>query len=142
MPHNTTIKKVRRLLLQYADAVNKLRELGIIRSGRVVSDYGEHVVCKKFGLTQLKNPVSGGYDALDKKGTKYEIKSRKATAYNKPTLFRISARQLASADFVIYIEFDNAWNITKLLKFPINAVKPNGRVFLSKTFVERFNVLN
>jgi len=65
--------KIRELLLQYSNIVTELRTLGITRYGRVFSDYGEYVVCKKLGLKRADSSVNKGFDAVDKKGLKYEI---------------------------------------------------------------------
>lgn len=137
-------KEVEELLFRYRDIVTKLRKLGVTRSGRVVSDYGEYVVCKKLGLKRADSSVNKGYDAIDDKGLKYEIKSRKATAWNKPTLFKITEKQLENSNFVVVIEFDNDWNIVKLLKIPTKEVKPNVHmsVQLSKNLVERYSILD
>lgn len=140
---NMSEEEVKELLLQYTNLVTRLRELGIIRSGRVVSDYGEYVVCNKLGLKRADSSVNKGYDAVDEGGLKYEIKSRKATAWNKPTLFPVKETQVKNSDFFIVIVFDNNWNIVKLLKIPTNELDPNvRRVHLSKGLVEKFSILN
>lgn len=135
--------QVEKLLLQYRDIVAKLYELDVIRSGRIVSDYGEYIVCRKLRLKQPLSSVNKGFDAVDNKGLKYEIKSRWATPWNKPTLFAISKNQLKISDYVIYIEFDNNWNIVKLLKIPSNQVIPNtyNRVHITKSLVEKYSIL-
>lgn len=122
--------------------MTKLNELGVIRSGKIVSEYGEYIVCKKLRLKQPRSSVNKGYDAIDNTGLKYEIKSRWATPWNKPTLFPISKNQLKTSDFIIYIEFDNNWNMVKLLKIPSNKVKPNiyNRVHITKSLVEKYSI--
>jgi len=137
-------KEAKNLLSQYSNIIRMLRELGVIRSGKVVSDYGEYIVCKKLGLKLVDSPVNKGYDAVDDNGVKFEIKSRKATAWNKPTIFPIKKEQLENFDFVIYVEFDDDWNIVKLLKIPSNEVRPNkyNRVPLTKSLVSRFSILD
>jgi len=138
-------KEVKRLLLQYRDIVAILKDGGIIQSSDVVSGYGEYVACKKLNLKRAASPVEKGYDATDKlTGKKYEIKSRKATAWNKPTLFGVSQKQIQLSDYVIYIEFNNDWEVEKLLKIPTNELNPNkyNRVPITIPLVKKYDILN
>lgn len=137
------MNKAKKLLLQYRNIINKLRDMDVIRTGKVVSDYGEYVACKKFKLKRAQSTVNKGFDAVDKRGKKYEIKTRKATAWNKPGIFPVKKSQLKIADFLIYVEFDDDWNIVILLKIPTKKVKPNvhNRVVINKTLIEKYSVL-
>lgn len=135
--------KIKKLLIQYRDVVTELREMKITRTGKVVSDYGEYIACKKFKLKRAESAVNKGYDATDKIGKKYEIKTRKATPWNKPTVFPVKKSQLKTADFLIYVEFDNDWNVVRLLKIPTSKVKhnKNNRVIITKALVNEFDIL-
>lgn len=135
--------EIKKLLIEYRNIVNRLKEKGIIRTTKVVSDYGEYVAAKKLGLQRDPNPSNKGYDAIDEQGRKYEIKTRKATAWNKPTIFPVNEDQLRSADFIIYVEFDDDWNLVKLLRIPTSEVQYNKykRVILNKNLVNKFTVL-
>ena len=81
---------------------------------------------------------------VDKEGKKYEIKTRKASTWNKPTIFPAKEEQLKKADYVVYVEFDNDWNLAKLLKIPTNEVRPNAydRVVINKELVRHYSVLD
>ena len=135
--------KVKKLLLKYRDIINELRQLGVIRTGKVVSDYGEFMAAKLLGLELVASSSNKGFDATDKKGVKYEIKSRKATSWNKPTIFPVKQEQLETANFLIYVEFDDSWNLVKLLKLPCKEVKSNkyNRVILTKDLVSKYTIL-
>ena len=135
--------EIKKLLFQYNDIILKLHRGGILRTSKIVSDVGEYFVCKKIGLTRADSSVNVGYDAIDDKGLKYEIKTRKATPWNKPTIFPVTERQLKYSDYLIYIEFDKEWNIEKLLKIPSNEVKQNkyNRVPITKALVEKYSIL-
>lgn len=135
-------KNVREVLTRYRDIINELRKLGVIRTGKVVSDYGEYVVCEKLGLKLTENVSNKGYDAVGKDGLKYEIKTRKATAWNKPTVFPIKKEQLETADFLIYIEFDDNWEVVRLLKIPCSEVKGNvhNRVVITKELTKKYGI--
>ncbi len=135
--------EVKKLLIEYRDIIDELRRRGIIRTAKVVPDYGEYIAAKKLGLQRSTNPSNKGYDAVDDQGRKYEIKARKTTAWNKPTIFPVNEDQLRSSDFLIYVEFDNDWNTVKMLKIPTSEVQYNkhNRVVLNKRLVEKFNIL-
>lgn len=136
-------QEVRKLLNEYTQIIGKLKKIGVVRSGKVVGDYGEYIASKKLGLNLVDNSVNKGYDATDCNGRKYEIKTRKATAWNKPNIFPINPTQISCIDFLIYIEFDNMWNIVKLLKIPAIDIRVNkyNRVCITQDLVERYSVL-
>lgn len=50
---------------------------GIIRSRRIVGDLGEYYASKELNLTLLENKNAKGVDAIDDRGIKYEIKTRR-----------------------------------------------------------------
>jgi len=132
-----------KLLNKYTDIIEKLRGAGVIRTGKVVADYGEYVASKRLDLKLVGSPVNKGYDAIDRNGKKYEIKTRKAVTWNSPNIFPINPKQLRVIDFLIYVEFDNNWNLVKLLKIPTGAIKANkhNRVCVSKDLIKKFNIL-
>lgn len=134
--------KIKKLLINYRDILNQLRDVGGIRTGKVVGDYGEYIASKKLNL-KLEKSTNKGYDAVDSAGKKYEIKTRKATHYNKPGIFPVKKEQLQSSDFLIYVEFDDDWDLSKLLKIPTSQVTYNkhDRVSVNKSLVEKFSIL-
>ncbi len=136
-------KKIKKLLNKYTSIIEQLRKNKVIRTGKVVADYGEYIACKKLNLKLAGNSVNKGYDAIDTNGKKYEIKTRKATTWNKPSIFPVSLSQLSVTDFLIYIEFNNKWDVIKLLKIPVKKIKINNynRVCVSKDLIEEFSIL-
>jgi len=134
--------EIKKLLINYRDILDQLRDLGVIRTTKVVGDYGEYIASKKLDL-KLEKSTNKGYDAVDNAGKKYEIKTRKATNYNKPGVFPVNKEQLQSSDFIIYVEFDNDWDLSKLLKIPTSKVNYNkhNRVSVNKALVEEFSIL-
>lgn len=136
-------RKIKKLLIEYRDIITKLNQLGVIRTGKVVSDYGEYIVSQKLGLKLMSSAVNKGYDAIDKQGKKYEIKTRKSTAWNKATIFPVKKEQLETADFLIYVGFDDNWDVTQLLKIPTKEVKYNihNRVVLNKELIKQYSIL-
>jgi len=136
-------KEIKKLLNQYTGIIERLRRNKIIRTGKVVGDYGEYIVCKKLNLTLVGNSVNKGYDAVDKRGKKYEIKARKATAWNRPGIFPVKLSQLSVTDFLIYIEFNNEWDVIKLLKIPAKEINMEhyNRVVISKDLIKKYGIL-
>lgn len=136
-------KEIRKLLRQYTFIIEKLRKNKIIKTGKVVADYGEYVASKKLKLTLVDSPINKGYDATDKKGNKYEIKTRKATTWNTPSNFPVKQSQLRKVKYLIYVELDNKWNVIKLLKIPAGKIKQNkyNRVHVSQDLIREYSVL-
>ena len=139
---NNDEEEVKKILSDYSNIILKLKKLGVLRTSRIISDVGAYFVCNKLDLNRVSNPVNMGYDAVDNKGLKYEIKTRKATTGDKPTVFTVMEGQLKSSDFLIYVEFDHMWNMVRLLKIPSNKVNPNiyNRVRITKALVEKYSV--
>lgn len=136
-------KEIKDLLNKYTIIIERLRENKVIRTGKVVADYGEYIASKKLNLELASNSGNKGYDAMDISGKKYEIKTRKATAWNKPSIFPVKLSQLSVIDFLIYIEFNNEWDVIKLLKIPVKKIKIKNynRVYVSKDLIEEFSIL-
>jgi len=133
--------QIKKLLLEYNAILKQLRDAGVIRNNKLVGEYGEYFVAKKLDLKLAKSGTKG-YDAIDSAGKKYEIKTRKEMPYSKPNNFQVQKTQLQSADFLIYVEFDNDWNLSKLLKIPTSKVIYNeyDRVIINKK-LEKFSIL-
>lgn len=140
---NVDDEEVKKLLIDYSITILKLKKLGVLRTSRIVSDVGAYFVCNMMGLNRVSNPVDLGYDAVDDKGLKYMIKTRKLIAGNKPTVFNVFEGQLKCSDFFVYVEFDDMWDMVRILKIPSNKVKPNlyNRVRITKDLVENYSIL-
>jgi len=132
--------KIKGLLKEYTKIIDKLKEGGIIRSSKLVADYGEYLASKKLKLTLEKNPTNKGHDAIDSKGKKYEIKTRKEYSWNIPT--RINFKANNNADFLVYVGLDNEWGIKDMLVIPKKEIKPRkGSIILNKELKKRFRIL-
>lgn len=62
---------------KFGKIYNKLIQENIIKSKRVVGDLGEYYAAKQLSLTLNTNFSEKGYDAIDKNGETYEIKTRR-----------------------------------------------------------------
>ena len=71
------------LLRLFSSILEELRERKIIRiSNNPVADFAEGLVSHALGL-ELATKSTKGYDAVDSKGQKFEIKARRPTKHNK-----------------------------------------------------------
>ena len=75
-PQEEVFRAAEALMKQIAIATRKLRQLGVARTERPISDYVEWVVSEKLGLRLNSNPIEQGFDAVDTDGKRYQIKSR------------------------------------------------------------------
>jgi len=136
-------QEIKKLLNKYTYIIEELKKNKVIRTAKVVADYGEYIASKKLNFKLVGNSVNKGYDAIDIDGKKYEIKTRKATTWNKPSIFPVNFGQLSAIDFLIYVEFNNEWDFVKLLKIPANKIRVNkyNRVCPSQDLVKKFSIL-
>ena len=134
---------VKELLIDYSAIILKLKKLGVLRTGRLVSDAGAFFVCNRMGLNRVSNPVDMGYDAVDDKGLRYMIKTRKLRAGVKPDVFTVFESQLRCSDFFVYVEFDHNWDVVRILKIPSNKIVPNlyNRVRITNDLVENYSII-
>lgn len=65
-------------LNEFLGAVKKLRDCGVIRSEKYLGDIAEFIVQEKFSVKLCKNQRENGYDGLDTKNKKVQIKSHNA----------------------------------------------------------------
>ena len=131
--------EIKKLLLQYNEILKKLRDNDVIRTSKLVGEYGEYVAIKKLGL-ELAKSGNKGYDAIDSKGKKYEIKTRKSMSYNKATKFQVTNKEL-DFDFLICIIFDENWNLTKFYKIPESKVVLSKNSIIINKGLEQYNIL-
>jgi hypothetical protein len=59
------MNKIKKLLIQYRGTINELRDLGVIRTGKVIPDYGEYIPKK---LVPLKEKELLTYEKLQEIG--------------------------------------------------------------------------
>jgi hypothetical protein len=131
--------EIKKLLLQYNEILKKLRDKGVIRTSKLVGEYGEYVAIKKLGLDLAKSG-NRGYDAIDSKGKKYEIKTRKSMSYNKATKFQVT-NKIFDFDFLICIIFDDDWNLTKFYKIPESKLVLSKNNIIVNKALEKYNIL-
>ncbi len=112
------------LFCLYSDLMEELIKRGVVRSSNnPVADYAEYIIAHKLGL-KLQTESNKGFDAKDKKGLRYQIKSRRVTPHNKSLQLGV-IRNLKDKpfDFLVAIIFNSDFSINKIYKIPFKVVK-------------------
>lgn len=111
-------------VLKFSEAVNALREAGIVRSRRLFADLGEWYVELLYGAERSPNPVEKGWDVKLPSGERAQVKAQSfdpANAWNylesDPNLFDRLIALILADDFKIRSIFDVPTNdLRKLLR--------------------------
>jgi hypothetical protein len=111
-------------LLQYHAAIIKeLKQRKVVRtSNNPLGDYTEWLVSKSLALNLASNSEKG-YDAIDKKGIKYQIKGRRITP-NKKSRQLSAIRNLNSNtfDFLVGVVFDQDYSVIDAVIIPHSVI--------------------
>ncbi|WP_340288787.1 hypothetical protein [Sulfitobacter pontiacus] len=122
-------KSVSDLLALHAEVSARLRSSGAVRSSNnPAGDYAETLFCRAFGWDMAASSEKG-YDALDREGLRYQIKSRRLTASN--TSRQLSALRNLEAkpfDFLAGVLFSSDYSVFKAAIIPHDLVLKNTRV--------------
>jgi len=122
--------KTDQLLGRYSRVMKEMRVHGIIRSNNnPVGDLGEVIACEWFDL-ERELQGTRGFDAKDKQGKRYQIKSRRTTPKNKKVQLSASRNinnGKSSFDFLVFIMFDQDFVLQKIGKMPVKIVKEHGK---------------
>lgn len=105
-------------------AMEELRLRGLVRTANnPVGDYAEALVAQRLGL-ELAGGSTAAYDARDRDGVRYQIKSRRLTSANL-------SRQLGALrnldqdgfDYLIVVLFDEDFTLNGIWRLPISLVR-------------------
>ncbi len=107
-------RKVIRTAIEYENITG--RKLG------VTGEIGEILVCKELALKILSNPIAAGFDAVDNKGKKFQIKTRRGNT-NSPGA-RIGTFSSHSFNYAILAILDDKYNIAELYKITYKKLEP------------------
>ncbi|MCR9278663.1 MAG: hypothetical protein NXH85_11880 [Pseudomonadaceae bacterium] len=118
---NTSTDK---LLALRAELDEELRRRGVVRSSNIVGDYGEWIVCERFGWTMADSQAQKSYDCTAANGTRYQVKTRHITSRNP-------SRQLGvirSFDFgyLVAIILGEDYGLQEIWQFPVDFVQKYG----------------
>jgi hypothetical protein len=122
------------LLVLHSEVADELRKRGITRSSNnPTGDLAEYLFCKAFGWRQAGNSQAN-VDAIGTDGTRFQIKGRRATRFNKSR--QLSAiRDMAGShfDFLAGVLFNEDFTVMRA------ALIPHAVTLERATFVERTN---
>jgi hypothetical protein len=91
-------------------------------SNNPVADFAEFIVAEKMSLCLAANSTAG-YDAVDKDGKKYQIKSRRITSHNKSRqLGVIRNLEQGKFDFLVGILFNEDFKVLEVYQIPIDTI--------------------
>jgi hypothetical protein len=113
---NHTVKE---LLKLHSQVIAELQHRNILRTkNNPVGDYAEWLVAKCLKL-DLESSSTSGFDAKDYKGTRYQIKGRRITPYNRSRqLSVIRDLNQKKFDILVAVIFDEKYEIIEAVSFP------------------------
>ena len=114
-----TVMEPVELLRLHSAVVRELRVRGIVRSSNIpLGDYAEWLVASRLSLT-LEHNSKAGFDAVDDKGLRYQIKGRCIeTNSNSIRLSTIRNLDDKTFDFLIAVVFDGEYEVRQAIKIP------------------------
>jgi hypothetical protein len=114
-------------------AINDLKDLGVVRSRSFVGDYGEELARRYYEVGELQPPSNAGYDLIRSDGLKVQVK----TLRSSPTNFRSTIGALKpDYDLLLAIRLDADYRPVSAIEAPKEAVERHfgtGRVTWTRT---------
>lgn len=100
-----------------------LKKMGILRSERSLQgDYAEWLIEEMLCLNLTPTTIQKGYDAKDKYGRTYQIKSRLVKTLNSNTSFDFREIE-AKFNFLICVFFSPTFELLGVVRVPYKVVK-------------------
>ncbi|MFA6320280.1 MAG: hypothetical protein WCY36_00290 [Candidatus Omnitrophota bacterium] len=121
MANNIDVSKLplSKILILFGDLMDELKKRGVVRTrNNPVADYAEWLTVRVFSLG-IQTSSNKGFDAIDKKGIRYQIKGRRLDASNPSRqLGVIRDLDKKGFDFLIAIIFNKDFTIHDAYKIP------------------------
>lgn len=107
------------LLNLYASVISELKSRKVVRTqNNPIGDYTEWLVADRLNLTLAENSAAG-YDAVNRKGIRFQIKGRRVTPRNSSRqLSAIRKLESKDFDFLIGVIFDSDFKIIEAVRVP------------------------
>ena len=111
-------------IFKFGELYESLRENEIIRSRRIVGDLGEFYACQHLNLTLNENKNEKGVDAIDKKGVRYEVKTRRVyeSGRRKGKTRRLNNLIGKESKYLIVVVLDRSFKCAGMWKIPMKNV--------------------
>ena len=122
-------RPVRELILDYARSLEALKARGVIRSTKVLADYGEWLAVKALGLSLEVGGAQKGYDAVDpRSGLTYQVKARQVTLpYMQPDLRGQGDLEAKPFDLLVGILIDGNYEVIRAAVVPWSVVRARAK---------------
>lgn len=103
------VEDVRRAALAYEKASGGARRIGI------TGEVGEVLACHQLGLRLCVDPMSGGVDAVDRKGRRVQIKTRRSESGGLPSdAGRIGTFSRHLFDYALLVILDQEYGLAEI----------------------------
>jgi hypothetical protein len=120
--NSKTFKLAQHFIKTHVYSREGLKELGILRSDVSLSaGYAEWIVAELLGLRLAESTVQKGYDAVNRKGQTYQIKSRTVKNLKQNTSFDITDIH-NRFDYLIGVFFSKTLDLLGIIRVPYDAV--------------------
>jgi len=116
------------LFKYFAYILDELKERNVIRTrNNPVADYAEWLVAKSFDLSLERNSRAG-YDAINNRGERFQIKSRRLDPTNKSRQLSV-IRNLKEKefDYLIGVLFEKEFTVKEAYKIPHKIIENYAR---------------
>lgn len=114
-------QEIKNAISEFAKAYIELEKLKIIRSRRIVGDIGEYYASKRLSLTLSNNNNEKGWDAIDKNGIKFEIKTRRVYESDRriSKVRRLNNLKGKDAKYLIVVTLDRGFRCSGMWIIPM-----------------------
>lgn len=131
---NVRFTKSQELMLDnFANAGDRLFDLGIITTDSFTGEIGEYIACKYFGLTK-SNRVTRSIDGICPKGYRYQVKAKVIS--NNNFNYNITGLRFGEYDYLVVIYFDRAYKPLRILHIPAQKITKDTFVITNHISIE------
>lgn len=132
---------MRQLWRTWRDALRTLHDRGVLRStGGPVGDYGEWLVAQALGLERASYP-NPAFDAVDRAGARYSIKTRRWGRAKPPTRIAIADLTPGLFEYLVFLLVDDEMRVLRCVQLPFEAVREIALASRGAPFTTRNRVL-
>jgi len=115
----SAIQRVRRAALSYEKATGGNRKMGI------TAEVGEVLACQQLGLRLTVDPRSKGFDALDRRGRRVQIKTRRSESSGLPSdAGRVGTFSEHPYDYALLVILDRRYELAQIWRVAYEKIEP------------------
>ena len=125
-------QRIQEILTEMAKLERTLIDLQVIRSSKLVAELGEYYASQTYGLQYSQNKVQKGYDLIDSKGTRYQVKCRRIfdnPSRKSKSKHLIKGLEKEGYDIAIIVEIGRDYELTDIFSVSKHVYYPHsGRI--------------